>query len=63
MSWSRLIALVLSGPRSNTVGFSNDDGISPWVYLLNQSRMVTQYLHQTVWPRLLVELTMDFRAC
>jgi tetratricopeptide (TPR) repeat protein len=54
MSWLLLIPLVLSGPRSNTVGFSNDDGISPWVYLLNQSRMVMQYLHQTVWPRLLV---------
>jgi tetratricopeptide (TPR) repeat protein len=54
MSWLLLIALIRSGPRSNTVGFSNDDGVSAWVYLLNQSRMVTQYLHQTIWPRLLV---------
>ena len=53
-SWLLLVALNWSGPRSNTAGFSNDDGVGPWVYLLNQTMMVTQYLRQTVWPRVLV---------
>ena len=53
-SWLLLAALVWSGPRSNTAGFSNEDGVSPWVYLLNQTVMLTQYLRQTVWPRRLV---------
>lgn len=53
-SWLLLVFLNWSGPRSNTAGFSNEDGIGPWVYLLNQTIMITQYLRQIVWPRLLV---------
>ena len=53
-SWLLLAALIWSGPRSNTAGFSNDDGVGAWTYLLNQTIMVTQYLRLTVWPRLLV---------
>ncbi len=53
-SWLLLVALIWSGPRSNTAGFSNEDGVSAWVYLLNQTMMVTQYLRQSVWPRWLV---------
>jgi protein O-mannosyl-transferase len=53
-SWVLLAALVWSGPRSNTAGFSNQDGVGPWLYLLNQTMMLTQYLRQTVWPRRLV---------
>ena len=29
-------------------------GVSPWTYLLNQSRMITRYLALTIWPDRLV---------
>jgi tetratricopeptide (TPR) repeat protein len=47
-----LIALMWSGPRIHSAGFSS--GMSPWLYLLNQSQMITQYLWLSVWPQSLV---------
>lgn len=46
------VLFLLVGPRLNSIGFSS--GVSPWIYLLNQSRMITRYLALTVWPRHLV---------
>jgi tetratricopeptide (TPR) repeat protein len=46
------VIVLLVGPRLNSIGFSS--GVSPWIYLLNQSRMITRYLALTVWPRHLV---------
>ena len=43
---------LLVSPRFSSVGFAS--GPSPWVYLLNQSVMITRYLTLTVWPRDLV---------
>ena len=39
-------------PTSNAVGLGS--GPSPWLYLLNQSVMVTRYLSLAAWPRNLV---------
>ena len=52
LSWALLVALTWSGPRIHSAGFSS--GVSPWVYLLNQTVMITQYLHLSVWPQSLV---------
>jgi tetratricopeptide (TPR) repeat protein len=52
LSWVLLVALMWSGPRIHSAGFSS--GVSPWTYLLNQTVMITQYLHLAVWPRSLV---------
>ena len=52
MSWVVLAALVWTGPRGYSAGFST--GVSPWTYLLNQTVMITQYLHLALWPRALV---------
>jgi protein O-mannosyl-transferase len=46
------VIFLLVGPRLNSIGFSS--GVSPWVYLLIQSRMIARYLTLTVWPRHLV---------
>jgi tetratricopeptide (TPR) repeat protein len=43
---------VFISPQFSSVGFSS--GPSPWVYLLNQSVMITRYLTLTLWPRDLV---------
>ena len=51
-SWVVLTAVMWSGPRVHTVGFSV--GVDPWTYLLNQTVMITQYLRLAVWPRALV---------
>jgi protein O-mannosyl-transferase len=51
-SWVLLAALVWSGPRVYTAGFST--GVSPWTYLLNQTVMIPRYLHLAIWPRDLV---------
>ena len=51
-SWLLLFALLRSGPRIHSAGFSA--GVSPWTYLMNQAVMVTRYLRLTVWPRDLV---------
>jgi tetratricopeptide (TPR) repeat protein len=51
-TWLVLALLMRSGPRIHSAGFGT--GLSPWVYLLNQSQMIVQYLHLAVWPRSLV---------
>jgi len=52
LSWVVLAALVWTGPRAHSAGLST--GVSPWTYLLNQTVMITQYLHLALWPRALV---------
>jgi tetratricopeptide (TPR) repeat protein len=47
-----LVALTWSGPRAHSAGFSS--GVTPWTYLLNQTRMIARYLRLAVWPRGLV---------
>jgi Flp pilus assembly protein TadD len=56
-TWTILLALMWSGPRARTVGFSA--GGSAWDYALNQSVMVTRYLRLAVWPKALV---LDYGA-
>ena len=51
-SWVVLAAVMWSGPRVRSAGFSA--GVDPWTYLLNQTVMITQYLRLAVWPRALV---------
>lgn len=51
-TWIVLAALIGSGPRGESAGFSND--VTPWTYLLNQTVMIPQYLSRAVWPRSLV---------
>jgi hypothetical protein len=51
-SWIVLGALMWSGPRVHSAGFSS--GISPWNYLLNQTVMITRYLYLTIRPLWLV---------
>jgi tetratricopeptide (TPR) repeat protein len=51
-TWMVLAALVWSGPRFRSAGFSS--GVSPWVYLLNQAQMIVRYLRLAIWPRGLV---------
>ena len=52
LSWTLLAALMWSGPRVHSAGFAS--GVSPWVYLLNQAPVITQYLTLAVWPQALV---------
>jgi len=52
MSWVVLAAVLWSGPRVHSAGFSS--GVSSWTYLLNQTLMLTRYLRLAVWPRSLV---------
>ena len=52
MSWIVLGAVLWSGPRVHSAGFSI--GVSPWMYLLDQTVMITQYLRLAVWPSELV---------
>src|ERR1700687_3160888 len=51
-TWLILAALVSSGPRMFSAGFST--GVSPWSYLLNQCVMIPRYLRLVFWPRSLV---------
>jgi tetratricopeptide (TPR) repeat protein len=51
-SWIVLGTLMWSGPRVHSAGFSS--GISPWIYLLNQTVMITRYLYLTIRPVWLV---------
>ena len=51
-TWMVLAALIWSGPRFRSAGFSS--GVSPWIYLLNQAQMIVRYLRLTIWPRGLV---------
>jgi tetratricopeptide (TPR) repeat protein len=51
-TWVLLIALVWSGPRVHSAGFTS--GVSPWTYLLNQTVMITRYVGLAFWPQSLV---------
>jgi tetratricopeptide (TPR) repeat protein len=51
-TWMVLAALIWSGPRFRSAGFSS--GVSPWIYLLNQAQMIVRYLRLAIWPRGLV---------
>jgi protein O-mannosyl-transferase len=51
-SWLVLGWLIVPGPRSGSVGFSN--GVTPWTYLLNQTMMIVRYFRLSVWPTSLV---------
>jgi len=51
-TWLVLAALVASGPRVNSAGFSS--GVDVWTYLLNQTVMIVRYLRLAVWPTALV---------
>jgi tetratricopeptide (TPR) repeat protein len=51
-TWMVLAALIWSGPRFRSAGFSS--GVSPWTYLLNQTQMIVRYLRLSIWPRGLV---------
>jgi tetratricopeptide (TPR) repeat protein len=59
-SWALLAALLRqtdrldwwSNPRLQSVDFSTP--VSAWTYLLDQTVMLTRYLHLVVWPRSLV---------
>ena len=50
-AWLVLGALLWTTPRTSA-GFGS--GVSSWVYLLNQLRMIVRYLELSVWPRSLV---------
>ena len=42
MTWLILAALLQTGARVHSAGFST--GVSPWTYLLNQAVMIVRYL-------------------
>jgi hypothetical protein len=50
--WLELAALMWSGPRVHSAGFST--AVRPWTYLLNQTEMIVQYLRLAIWPKGLV---------
>jgi hypothetical protein len=50
-TWLVLMALLAGAPRTSA-GFGS--GTSSWVYLLNQARMLPQYVKLTFWPHALV---------
>jgi tetratricopeptide (TPR) repeat protein len=52
VTWVVLVALIVTGPRSHSAGFSS--GVTPWAYLLNQPAMIVQYMKLAVWPQGLV---------
>jgi tetratricopeptide (TPR) repeat protein len=51
-SWLTVTMTVFVSPVSRAVGFAA--GPTPWVYLLNQSVIITHYLALVVWPHDLV---------
>src|SRR5206468_3898596 len=51
-TWAIFAWLLVSGPRAAVVGLAS--GVSPWVYLLNQTVVIPRYLWLTVWPHSLV---------
>ena len=55
-----LAALVVSGPRSNSAGFSS--GVDAWTYFLNQGPLVLQYLRRAVLPPCLLSSTTACRV-
>lgn len=48
--WIVLGALLWTGPRNLSAGFTAHD-TDVWTYLLNQTVMMTRYLQLAVWPR------------
>jgi tetratricopeptide (TPR) repeat protein len=50
-SWMVLALVIWLVPRGST-GFGT--AVSPWLYLLNQSRLIVHYVALSVWPRPLV---------
>lgn len=55
-TWLVLAWLVAGGGRSESAGFSAFDA-NPWVYLLNQTQIITRYLRLAFWP---VGLAIDY---
>jgi tetratricopeptide (TPR) repeat protein len=55
-TWLILGWLVAGGGRSESAGFSAYDA-NAWVYLLNQTEIITRYLRLAVWP---VGLAIDY---
>jgi tetratricopeptide (TPR) repeat protein len=51
-TWLLLAALIWSGPRAYSAGFSTD--VRPWTYLLNQAVLIPRYLRLAIWPTGLV---------
>jgi len=51
-AWLVLLALVWSGPRSETVGFAA--GVTAWQYAANQSVLILQYFRLVLWPHPLI---------
>ena len=49
-----LAALMWSGPRIHSAGFSS--GVGVWTYLLNQTVMIARYMRLAAWPDQLVIL-------
>jgi tetratricopeptide (TPR) repeat protein len=47
-TWVVLAVLLIDAPHSASAGFST--GLSPWVYLLNQSLVIPEYVRLVVWP-------------
>ncbi len=47
-TWIVLLALSMTGPRSETIGFGH--GVTAWQYGLNQCVVVVEYLGRVVWP-------------
>lgn len=52
-TWLILLALVASGPRSESAGFSLQQ-VSAWQYARSQPAIILHYLRLCVWPRPLV---------
>jgi Flp pilus assembly protein TadD len=52
-TWALLAALVWSGPRNLSAGFTTYDA-SVLTYLWNQAAMIVRYLRLSIWPRDLV---------
>lgn len=52
-TWILLALLVISGPRSGSVGFDMPS-IRPWEYALTQCGVILHYLRLSLWPHPLV---------
>src|SRR5262249_32651234 len=52
LTWIITIVILLSNPRGRSAGLTSD--VSPWLYLLNQPRLIVRYLWLSVWPSSLV---------
>jgi Flp pilus assembly protein TadD len=61
-SWL-LLAMVMQSSERTSAGFGASaqglDPVSAWTYLLNQARVIPQYLFLSIWPR---ELVADYGA-